>query len=144
MKFGIQYSAATRQVKNCQAANFKEFYDNVLQAESVAEEKSGRTFTPAIFRHPERLIEHAMELSMIVLDVDQKPHDDVISLEEMTDALIDMNFEHCIYTSHSNTAECPRFRVVMPLGKLRTSCSSVGNGRLRDAEKPAFQSLIIG
>ncbi|MEX5323355.1 hypothetical protein WCE04_29065, partial [Pseudomonas shirazica] len=30
------------------------------------------------------------------------------------------------------------------LGKLRTSCSSVGNGRLRDAEKPAFQSLIIG
>lgn len=30
------------------------------------------------------------------------------------------------------------------LRKLRTSCSSVGNGRLRDAEKPAFQSLIIG
>ncbi|MEE1920209.1 HTH domain-containing protein, partial [Pseudomonas asiatica] len=27
-----------------------------------------------------------------------------------------------------------------PLRKLRTSCSSVGNGRLRDAEKPAFQS----
>lgn len=115
MKFGIQYSAATRQVKNCQAANFKEFYDNVLQAESVAEEKSGRTFTPAIFRHPERLIEHAVELSMIVLDVDQKPHDDIISLEEMEDALVDMDFEHCIYTSHSNTAECPRFRVVMPL-----------------------------
>ncbi|WP_218576971.1 hypothetical protein, partial [Pseudomonas sp. FSL R10-2398] len=30
---------------------------------------------------------------------------------------------------------------VLQLGKLRTSCSSVGNGRLRDAEKPAFQSL---
>lgn len=115
MKFGIQNSAATRQIKNCQTVNFKEFYDNVLQVESVVEEKSGRTFTPAIFRHPERLIEHAMELSMIVLDVDQKPHDDIISLEEMEDALIDMDFEHCIYTSHSNTAQCPRFRVVMPL-----------------------------
>ena len=31
-----------------------------------------------------------------------------------------------------------------PLRKLRTSCSSVGNGRLWDAEKPDFQSLIIG
>ncbi|OLS63013.1 hypothetical protein [Pseudomonas putida] len=115
MRFGIQYSAATRQVKNCHAASFKEFYENVLQAESVVEEKSGRTFTPSIFRHPERLIEHAMELSMIVLDVDQKPGDEIITLEEMEDALLDMNFEHCIYTSHSNTAECPRFRVVMPL-----------------------------
>lgn len=115
MKFGIQYSAATRQVKSCQAASFKEFYDNVLQAESVVEEKNGRTFTPAIFRAPERLIEHAMELSMIVLDVDQKPGDDIITLEEMEDALVDMDFEHCIYTSHSNTAGCPRFRVVMPL-----------------------------
>ncbi|WNW10591.1 hypothetical protein RRX38_05290 [Pseudomonas sp. DTU_2021_1001937_2_SI_NGA_ILE_001] len=31
-----------------------------------------------------------------------------------------------------------------PLGKLRTSCPSAGNGRLRDAEKPDFQPLIIG
>lgn len=115
MKFGIQYSAATRQVKNCQAASFKEFFDIVLRDENIVEEKKGRTFTPAIFRHPERLIEHAMELSMIVLDVDQKPGDDIITLEEMEDALIDMDFEHCIYTSHSNTIECPRFRVVMPL-----------------------------
>ncbi|WP_275926727.1 hypothetical protein [Pseudomonas sp. 3MA1] len=115
MKFGIQYSAATRQVKNCQTASFKEFFENVLRDENVVEEKRGHTFTPAIFRHPERLIEHAMELSMIVLDVDQKLHDDIITLEEMEDALLDMNFEHCIYTSHSNTAGYPRFRVVMPL-----------------------------
>ena len=30
------------------------------------------------------------------------------------------------------------------LGKLRTSRSSGENGQLRDAEKPDFQSLIIG
>ncbi|MGO2201350.1 hypothetical protein [Pseudomonas helleri] len=52
---------------------------------------------------------------MIVFDIDQKPTDDLVSLEELEDALIDMNWEHAIYTSFSNTAECPRFRVVLPL-----------------------------
>lgn len=33
---------------------------------------------------------------------------------------------------------------MVPLGKLRTSCSSAENGRLGDAEKPDFQPLIIG
>lgn len=43
--------------------------------------------------------------------------------------------------SHLNEKQC---ELAAKLRKLRTSCSSVGNGRLRDAEKPAFQSLIIG
>lgn len=33
---------------------------------------------------------------------------------------------------------------LVALGKLRTGCPSAGNGRLGDAKKPDFQSLIIG
>ena len=40
-----------------------------------------------------------------------------MSLEEVEDALIDLGLEHAVYTSYSNTADCPRFRIVLPLDR---------------------------
>ncbi|EHK72083.1 hypothetical protein PPL19_04070 [Pseudomonas psychrotolerans L19] len=62
-------------------------------------------------------MENVIATSLVIFDIDQKPVDDQVSLEEIEDALVDLNWEHGIYTSFSNTAECPRFRVVLPLDR---------------------------
>lgn len=115
IKFATQNTAETRYVQNRQAQSFRQFYNHFLLNQRISDSKDGSTFTPSYFRAPERNIENVIATSMIVFDIDQKPTDDLVSLEELEDALIDMNWEHAIYTSFSNTAECPRFRVVLPL-----------------------------
>lgn len=115
IKFATQNTAETRYVQNREAQSFRQFYNHFLLNQRISESKDGSTFTPSYFRAPERNIENVIATSMIVFDIDQKPTDDLVSLEELEDALVDMNWEHAIYTSFSNTAECPRFRVVLPL-----------------------------
>lgn len=115
IKFATQSTAETRFVQNREAQSFRQFYNHFLLNQRISDSKDGSTFTPSYFRTPERNIENVIATSMIVFDIDQKPTDDLVSLEELEDALIDMNWEHAIYTSFSNTAECPRFRVVLPL-----------------------------
>lgn len=117
IKFATQSTAETRFVQNREAQSFRQFYNHFLLNQRISDLKDGPTFTPSFFRAPERNIENVIATSMIVFDIDQKPTDDLVSLEELEDALIDLNWEHCIYTSYSNTAECPRFRVVLPLDK---------------------------
>ncbi|MDG9918537.1 hypothetical protein N7645_17510 [Pseudomonas juntendi] len=117
IKFATQATAETRYVQNREARSFREFFDTTLSNQRISDSKDGSTFTPSYFRAPERNIENVVATSMIVLDIDQKPGDDQVGLEEVEDALIDMNLEHAVYTSFSNTAECPRFRVVFPLDR---------------------------
>ncbi|MEW9857778.1 hypothetical protein [Pseudomonas putida] len=117
IKFATQATAETRYVQNCVAPSFRDFYTNILEPQRISENKDGQTFTPSFFRAPERNIDNVIATSMIIFDIDQKPVDDKVSLEEVEDALIDMNLEHAVYTSYSNAAECPRFRIVMPLDR---------------------------
>lgn len=55
--------------------------------------------------------------TLVVFDVDQKLgegyDDDMVQLEEVEDALIDLRLEHIVYTSYSHTLEAPRFRIVL-------------------------------
>lgn len=117
IKFATQATAETRYVTNREAPSFREFYDTILANQRISDNKDGQTFTPSFFRAPERNMDNVIGTSMVIFDVDQKPTDDQVNLEELEDALIDLNWEHGIYTSFSNTAACPRFRVVLPLDR---------------------------
>jgi hypothetical protein len=115
--FATQATAETRYVKNREAQTFQDFYTAILEPQRISEDKDGPTFTPSFFRAPERNTENVIATSLVIFDVDQKPKDDLVSLEEVEDALIDLNLEHAVYTSYSNAPECPRFRIVMPLDR---------------------------
>lgn len=117
IKFAVQRTAETRHVHNREATTFHDFFDSILAPERISDVKDGPTFTPSFFRAPERNMENVIATSLVIFDIDQKPVDDQVSLEEVEDALVDLNWEHGIYTSFSNTAECPRFRVVLPLDR---------------------------
>nr|WP_312158362.1 hypothetical protein [Pseudomonas juntendi] len=117
IKFVLQQTAETRYVRNSESATFQDFFDAVLAPQRISEVKDGATFIPSFFHAPERNMDNVIGTSMVIFDIDQKPGDDQVSLEEIEDALIDLNWEHGIYTSFSNTAECPRFRVVLPLDR---------------------------
>jgi len=117
IKYSTQSTAETRYVKTKEAPTFLNFYESVLAPQRISESKDGPTFTPSFFRSPERHAENVIASSFVIFDVDQKPTDDLVSLEEVEDALIDLGLEHAVYTSYSNSAECPRFRVVLPLDR---------------------------
>ncbi|MCO7057142.1 hypothetical protein ACUZXZ_08250 [Pseudomonas juntendi] len=121
IKFSTQTTAETRFVRNREAASFREFYDSILAYQRTSENKDGPTFTPSFFKAPERNAENVIGTSLVIFDVDQKPGDDQVGLEEVEDALIDLNVEHAVYTSFSNTPECPRFRIVLPLDRAVTT-----------------------
>lgn len=117
IKFATQNTAETRYVQNREAQSFRQFYNHLLLNQRMSDLKDGPTFTPSFFRAPERNMENVIATSMVIFDVDQKPEDDLVSLEEVEDALIDLGLEHAVYTSYSNSAECPRFRIVLPLDR---------------------------
>ncbi|WP_017903234.1 hypothetical protein [Pseudomonas asplenii] len=117
VKFALQQTAETRYVRNRESATFRDFFDAVLAPQRISEIKDGPTFTPSFFRSPERNMENVIATSLVIFDIDQKPGDDQVGLEEIEDALVDLNWEHGIYTSYSNTVECPRYRVVLPLDR---------------------------
>ncbi|WP_233896982.1 hypothetical protein [Pseudomonas sivasensis] len=117
IKFATQNTAETRYVQNRVAQSFSQFYNHLLLNQRISDLKDGPTFTPSFFRAPERNMENVIATSMVIFDVDQKPEDDLVSLEEVEDALIDLGLEHAVYTSYSNSAECPRFRIVLPLDR---------------------------
>ena len=117
IKYATQPTAETRYVKNREAPTFQDFYESVLAHQRISENKDGPTFTPSFFRSAERHAENVVATSLVIFDVDQKPADDLVSLEEVEDALIDLGLEHAVYTSYSNTADCPRFRIVLPLDR---------------------------
>lgn len=117
IRYSIQATAETSFVKNREAQTFLEFYESVLAPQRVSESKNGPTFTPSFFRAAKRHAENVIATSFVIFDVDQKPEDDLVSLEEVEDALIDLGLEHAVYTSYSNSAACPRFRIVLPLDR---------------------------
>lgn len=117
MKIATQRSANTSFVSNREFQTFKDFYDEILDTKRISAEKDGPTFVPSSFRAPERNANNVITTSLIVFDVDQEAGDDLVTMEEVEDALFDMNIEHAVYTSYSNNTDVQRFRIVMPLSQ---------------------------
>lgn len=112
--YSLQPTAHTSAAIRHQADSFKQLFEKHFEHPVVLAEKTrAKTFIPAAFRVPIRSDASLDASTMIIFDVDQKPGDDVITLEDAEDALRDMNIEHFIYTSHSHTLEAPRFRIVI-------------------------------
>lgn len=117
IQYATQYSARTNIVTNREAPSFKDFFEDVLADMRVSEDKDGKAFIPSTFRTLERTAENVRTISIAVFDIDQKPGDDIINLEEIEDVAMDMGYEHAVYTSYSNTFECPRFRLLIPFNQ---------------------------
>lgn len=105
IQYATQYSARTNTVTNREAPSFKDFFEDVLADRRVSENKDGKTFIPSSFRVLERTVENVRTISIAVFDIDQKPTDDIIGLEEIEDVCPDMGYEHAVYNRGYQTRQ---------------------------------------
>ncbi|MFI7885818.1 hypothetical protein ACIF81_06520 [Pseudomonas juntendi] len=122
IKYATQTTAATGYVANQETDSLLALYKRHFEMPTVlAEKTNAKTFVPATFRIPTRNDNNVVSSGLIIFDIDQKLgegyDDDMIALEEAEDALLDMNLEHFIYTSHSHTLQAPRFRIVIAVSR---------------------------
>lgn len=118
IKYSTQTSAATGYVTTQTTDSLKSLFKAHFEFPTVlAEKTNAKTFVPATFRLPTRNDSNVISSSVIIFDIDQKLgmgyDDDMVALEEVEDALLDLNLEHFVYTSHSHTLTAPRFRIVI-------------------------------
>ncbi|KAF0252016.1 hypothetical protein [Pseudomonas putida] len=122
INYATQTTAETGYVTNQEAGSLLALYQKHFEMPTVlAEKTNAKTFVPATFRIPTRNDNNVVSSGLIIFDIDQKLgegyDDDMIALEEAEDALLDMNLEHFIYTSHSHTLQAPRFRIVIAVSR---------------------------
>ena len=118
INYSTQSGASTNILASSKANNLHGLYEKSFASPLVLEDKErASTFVPANFRIQTRLAENVISSTLIVFDIDQKLgegyDEDMIQIEEVEDALIDLCLEHIVYTSHSHTQEAPRFRIVI-------------------------------
>lgn len=122
IKYSTQTTAATGYVTTQEAGSLLALYQKHFEIPTVlAEKTNATTFVPATFRIPTRNDNNVVSSGLIIFDIDQKLGEgydnDMIALEEVEDALMDMDLEHFIYTSHSHTLQAPRFRIVIAVAR---------------------------
>ena len=122
IKYATQKTAETNRVTSGEVDSFLTLYQQYFERPVVLAEKTdARTFVPATFRIPTRNDSNVISSSLIIFDIDQELGEgydnDMITLEEAEDALLDLNLEHFIYTSHSHTLQAPRFRIVIAVSR---------------------------
>lgn len=118
IKYATQTTASTNYVSNKSIDSlhtlFKKHFE---QPKVLAEKTNAMTFVPASFNIPARSDFNVVSSSLIIFDIDQKLgkgyDDDMIAIEEVEGALLDLDLEHVIYTSHSHGLAAPRFRVMI-------------------------------
>lgn len=118
IKYATQTTAETNVVSLKSAESFKALFETSFETPVVLIDKTkAATFIPASFRVLTRNDLSVDTASAVIFDIDQKLgkgyDEDMISLEEVEDALLDLGLEHFIYTSHSHTLIAPRFRIVI-------------------------------
>lgn len=118
INYSTQPRALTNSLTQTKASSLYELFEKSFASPLVLTDKErAPTFVPANFRIPVRHAENVINSTLVVFDVDQKAgagyDDDMIQLEEVEDALIDIGLEHIVYTSHSHALEAPRFRVIL-------------------------------
>ncbi|WP_060613564.1 hypothetical protein [Pseudomonas brassicacearum] len=117
-KYATQTTAETNIVRPQTAPSFKALFETHFESPLVLTDKTkAATFIPSHFRVLTRNDQSVDSASALIFDIDQKLglgyDDDMVSLEEVEDALLDLGLEHFIYTSHSHTLRAPRFRIVI-------------------------------
>lgn len=118
IKYSTQTSAATSYVSTQTTESLNALFKAHFEVPKILVEKTdAMTFVPATFRLPARSDANVISSSIIIFDIDQKlgqGYDgDMIALEEIEDALLDLGLAHFLYTSHSHTLAAPRFRIVI-------------------------------
>lgn len=122
IKYSTQPAAACNLVFPQKSESFAKLFElNFAKPIILLNKAKATTFIPASFRAQTREDAGVDTSTMIVFDVDQKTGQgydgDMIALEEIEDALLDLNLEHFVYTSHSHTLAAPRFRVVISVSR---------------------------
>lgn len=117
-KYATQTTAETNVVHNKSAESFKDWFESSFEFPLVLTDKTkAATFIPSAFRVLTRNDQSVDTASAVIFDIDQKLgkgyDDDMIAIEEVEDALLDLGLEHFVYTSHSHTLAAPRFRIVI-------------------------------
>ncbi|MGR6496921.1 hypothetical protein IYR97_07940 [Pseudomonas fulva] len=118
INYSTQSWASTNTLTSSRASNLQELFEKSFASPLVlADKERAQTFVPANFRFPVRKAENVINSTLVVFDIDQKLgegyDDDMIQMEEVEDALIDLCLEHVVYTSHSHAPEAPRFRIIL-------------------------------
>lgn len=76
-------------------------------------------FVGAVMDPPQRRDDNVTQRTLITMDIEQKTGTaEAPPPDEIADRLRDLGGEGWIYTSISHTAESPRYRVVLPLGRF--------------------------
>lgn len=122
INYATQTTAATEYITNKTVDSLKSLFQSSFELPTVlAEKTNAKTFVPATFRLPGRRDANVTNSTLIVFDIDQKPglgyDDDMIQIEDVEDALLDLEIEHFVYTSHSHTLKAPRFRIVIAISR---------------------------
>ena len=115
-KYATQTTVETNVVHHKTAESFKALFETSFESSLVLADKTkAATFIPSSFRVLTRNDQSVDTASAVIFDIDQKLgkgyDDDMIAIEEIEDALLDLGLEHFVYTSH--TLAAPRFRVVI-------------------------------
>lgn len=118
INYATQTTASTNYVSNQSVDSLHALFKKHLEQPKVLVEKTdAMTFVPATFKIPARSDLNVASSSLIIFDIDQKPgkgyDDDMIAVEDVEGALLDLDLEHVIYTSHSHSPAAPRFRVMI-------------------------------
>mgnify|MGYP001627830178 CR=1 FL=1 len=125
--YALQSNVRATTAQPAQAESFKAFYQDQLAKKYTLENKDDApVFIPAMLSRAVRNDDAVLGLTAIVVDVDNDqytpgkwlvfpdhPGDSAVSLSQA-------GVEAAIYSSHSNTEEVPRYRVVIPSNRPMT------------------------
>lgn len=126
--YALQSNVRATTAQPQQAENFKAFYESQLAKKYTIENKDDApVFIPAMLSRAVRNDDAVLGLTAIVVDVDNDqytpgtwlvfpdhPGDSAVSLSQF-------GVEAAIYSSHSNSAQVPRYRVVIPTDRIMTA-----------------------
>jgi hypothetical protein len=124
--YATQTAVQSKTLEIAEASSFHEFYSDKLAKQNIIENKgSAPVFIPALFTRMRRNDASIMALTAVVVDVDndgftpgllnfpEHPGDTACALNEA-------GVEGAVYSSHSNSENLPRFRVVIPSDRPMT------------------------
>jgi len=126
--YALQTNVRATTAQPAQAENFKAFYQDQLAKKYTLENKNDApVFIPALLTRGVRNDDVVMGMTAIVVDVDNDqftpgtwmefpdhPDDSHVFLSQH-------GIEAAIYSSHSNTEQIPRYRVVVPADCIMTA-----------------------
>lgn len=124
--YALQAHAHTNQMTAWATENLCGFYYAYLREPIVSEDKNLGTFIPAAINDTVREDRSINHMTAIVMDVDNDGFIpgawgcDLVNPWDVASDLEEQGLEFCLYSSHSNTRELPRFRVIISADRAMT------------------------